>query len=250
MDYPKDYRAFLKAEGWEKLPPSDQSQGVARPESEKPVPEGAKLIDLVPPEDFKVGNMALREVIAQRRSRRRFTGDPLSLEELSFLLWSTQGVTKLHEAADGPVTMRVVPSGGCRHSFESYIVVNRVDGVAPGLYRYLPIEHKLVLIREEDGLARKVALACCGQAFIRQAAAVFIWTTIPYRMEWRYTVVAHKVIAIDAGHLCQNLYLAAESINAGTCAVGAYLQDKVDEIIGVDGENEFTIYIAPVGKVE
>ncbi len=77
----------------------------------------------------------------------------------------------------------------------------------------------------------------------------FIWTAIPYRMEWRYGLAAHKVIAIDAGHVCQNLYLACEAIVAGTCAVAAYDQDAVDHLIGVDGEEEFAIYLAPVGKV-
>jgi SagB-type dehydrogenase family enzyme len=77
-----------------------------------------------------------------------------------------------------------------------------------------------------------------------------MWTTIPYRAEWRYSVIAHKMIAMDAGHLCQNLYLASESIGAGTCAIGAYNQAKVDAILGVDGEDEFAIYIAPVGKIK
>jgi len=77
---------------------------------------------------------------------------------------------------------------------------------------------------------------------------VFIWTTIPYRMEWRYSVVSHKIIALDAGHVCQNLYLACESIGCGTCAIGAYDQEKMDRFLGVDGEEEFAIYAAPVGR--
>ena len=79
---------------------------------------------------------------------------------------------------------------------------------------------------------------------------VFIWTAIPYRTEWRYSMVAHKIIAMDAGHLCQNLYLASEAIGAGTCAVGAYNQSEMDTIVGVDGEDEFVIYVAPVGRTK
>jgi SagB-type dehydrogenase family enzyme len=84
---------------------------------------------------------------------------------------------------------------------------------------------------------------------LKRSAVVFLWTAIPYRTEWRYTIVAPKLIAQESGHICQNLYLACEAIGAGTCAVGAYDQKKMDELLGVDGEDEFTIYVAPVGKV-
>ena len=77
----------------------------------------------------------------------------------------------------------------------------------------------------------------------------FLWTAIPYRMEWRYDIAAHKVIAIDAGHVCQNLYIACEAIGAGTCAVAAYHQELMDSLLGVDGTEEFTLYLAAVGKV-
>jgi len=85
--------------------------------------------------------------------------------------------------------------------------------------------------------------------FVGKSAVAFIWTVIPYRTEWRYGAVAHKTIILDVGHLCQNLYLASETINAGTCAIGAYSQDKIDQLLGVDGTEEFTIYAAAVGKI-
>ena len=77
----------------------------------------------------------------------------------------------------------------------------------------------------------------------------FVWTAIPYRMEWRYGMAAHKVIAIDAGHVCQNLYLACEAVDAGTCAIAAYDQERMDRLLGVDGSEEFTVYLASVGKI-
>ena len=91
--------------------------------------------------------------------------------------------------------------------------------------------------------------ACLGQVFCANSAVVFIWTAIPYRSEWRYSIIAHKMIAIDSGHVCQNLYLACGSIRAGTCGIGAYNHTKVDALLGVDGEEEFTVYLAPVGRV-
>ena len=99
-------------------------------------------------------------------------------------------------------------------------------------------------------IGRKAASACLGQAFVVTAAVSFFWTAIPARMEWRYDRAAHKVIAIDAGHVCQNLYLACTALGAGTCAIAAYDQEDCDQLLGVDGEEEFTVYIAPVGKCE
>jgi len=247
---PRESRRFLKA-NWEgfgdKTNKSDQQKGVPRPAPEKPFAEDSVLVDLVASERFTVGNAPLRDVIGSRESRRKYSGKPLSLEELSFLLWATQGVRAVEPAADGVITRRTVPSGGCRHPFETYLCINRVEGIEPGLYRYLPMEHKLLVIEHGD-LSGRVAEGCCGQGFVGEGAVVFIWTVIPYRMEWRYTIRAHKTIALDAGHLCQNLYLAAEAIGCGTCAIGAYLQDKMDAILGLDGEDEFVIYAAPVGK--
>jgi SagB-type dehydrogenase family enzyme len=144
---------------------------------------------------------------------------------------------------------RTVPSGGARHPFETYLVIRRVEGLEPGLCRYLPLEHKLYFL---GPLAERQALldaAWDGRRMLEQSAVVFLWTALPYRTEWRYTIVAHKIIAQDSGHLCQNLYLACEAIGAGTCAVGAYTQAAVDALLGVDGEEEFVIYMAPVGTV-
>ncbi len=121
-------------------------------------------------------------------------------------------------------------------------------GLAPGLYRYLPFDHQLAQLASGDGLGKQAAAACLGQHFVADAAVTFFWTTLPERMEWRYDRAAHKVIAIDAGHVGQNLYLACEAIGAGTCAIAAYDQSACDNLLGVDGVDEFTIYVAPVGR--
>jgi SagB-type dehydrogenase family enzyme len=243
-------RAFLKADSWEAWTKdeTDQRAGVPVPPPQKPYPEAAQLIDLAAPEDLGLGQMPVVQAIKQRRSHRSYTQEPLTLEELSFLLWATQGIEQA-DTHQGRIvrTLRTVPSGGARHPFETYLLVRRVEGLVPGLYRYLPVEHKIYLVRDED-LTDEAHEATRGQ-FLRQSAVVFIWTVIPYRTEWRYTFLSPKIIAQDSGHLCQNLYLACEAIGAGTCAIGAYDQDKIDPILGVDGEEEFTVYVAPVGKV-
>jgi SagB-type dehydrogenase family enzyme len=244
----KTNREFLKSAWWDEWSAieTDQKKQVPPPTVQKPYPEDAILVDLVPATQLTVGRMPLIEAIEKRRSRRKFTSEALSLEELSFLLWATQGVSKIFR--EGEATLRTVPSGGARHPFETYLLVNRVDGLQPALYRYLPLDHTLVQESTDADLVEKVH-AASYQQYVEDCAVVFIWTVIPYRSEWRYAFISHKVIAMDAGHLCQNLYLASEAIGAGTCAVGAYDQDALDAILGVDGEDEFTIYMAPTGKI-
>ena len=145
--------------------------------------------------------------------------------------------------------LRTVPSAGCRHPLETYLAVLRVETLAPGIYRYLPLDHALVPERAPDHLKERITAAARGQRFAGEAAVTFIWTAIAARTEWRYAEASYKVIALDAGHVCQNLYLACEAIGAGTCAIAAYNQDLADDLIGVDGNEEFTVYLAPVGKV-
>ncbi len=223
-----------------------QSEGLRQPPVQKPVPSGKKIIPLPTQESWSIPPCDLQTAIANRESHRHFSSDVLSLGELAFLLWSTQGVRRvLHEAA----VLRTVPSAGCRHPFETYLAVLRVDGLENGIYRYLPLEHSLVFEKAVEKLAGHLTVATRGQSFTGQSAVTFLWTVIPERSEWRYAEASYKVIALDAGHVCQNLYLACEAIGAGTCAIAAYEQTLVDVLLGVDGNDEFCVYIAPVGKV-
>ncbi len=228
---------------------SDQMKGLPIPDIQKPYPESAKLIDLVPPEDFTVGQISLLDAINQRRSHRKYTDECLSLEELSFLLWSTQGVKKF--ARQGLITMRTVPSGGAMHPFETYLMINRVDGLEPGIYRYIAIGHKLYQLPiDSSNLVERINKISYEQTFVGNSAVVFIWSVRPYRTEWRYSDDSLKDILMSVGHICQNLYLACEAIGTGTCAIAAYRQKELDEFAGIDGEDEIAIYLAPVGKVQ
>lgn len=249
MEAMESYRQLLKSERWgewEKAE-TDQRRGVPAPPLEKPCPPDAPQLDLVPPDRLTLGTMPLIEAVRRRRSHRKFSDEPLSLEELSFLLWATQGVQEL--MMGGTMARRTVPSAGARHPLETYLAVHHVTGLEPGLYRYLPLEHQLCLVRRDATLVEQVNAGCRKQRYAGRCAVTFIWTALPYRAEWRYSFIAHKMIAMDAGHLCENLYLACEAIGAGTCAIGAYDQAPMDALVGVDGKDEFTIYVAPVGKV-
>lgn len=251
-DHMENYCKFLKSDRWDewKKIETDQRKGMPAPPPQKTYPKGARLTALVSPEDLTVGKMPLIEAIKRRRSRREFADESLTLEELSFLLWATQGVAKKENrdaSAHPHIVLRTVPSGGARHPFETYLLINRVKGLQPGLYRYLPLKNKLCFLYADAELTEKVHEACEGQ-YVKGSAVTFIWTAIPYRTEWRYSILSPKIIAQDSGHLCQNLYLACEAIGAGTCAIGAYNQEKMDRVLRVDGKEEFAIYAAPVGK--
>jgi SagB-type dehydrogenase family enzyme len=239
-------REYLKSDQWDlwdKLE-TDQKKRIPVPPPQLPCGRDASLVPLIAPAALRLGQMPLIEAIRERRSRRRYASEPLSLEELSFLLWATQGVQRVTPAG----TRRTVPSAGSRHPFETYLAVERVAGLPAGLYRYQPLDHALCALPAIRDQAQSLVDACWDQRFVAQAAVVFVWTVVPYRTEWRYATISHKVIAVDAGHVCQNLYLACESIGAGTCAIGAYDQQKIDALLGVDGEEEFVVYVAPVGK--
>ncbi|MCK7505324.1 MAG: SagB/ThcOx family dehydrogenase [Desulfobacterales bacterium] len=242
------YRLFLKDSIRKVIDFSqtDQNRGIAPPPIEKPYPKDAKRIDLPQYDQLKkVSGIDLKTAINNRKSRRSYSHQPLSMEELSFLLWATQGIK---QKLDDGHALRTVPSAGCRHALETYLCILNVQDLDQGIYRYLPLEHQLLFEFTEENLSKRMSQAVFGQSYPEVAAVTFIWTTIPYRMEWRYGIAAHKVIAIDVGHVCQNLYLACEAIGAGTCAMAAYDQEVIDELLRIDGQDEFTIYLASVGK--
>jgi len=242
-------REFLKDSIRQRIDFSQTAQAkrLPTPPLQKPCPPETKRITLPEGKEalLRLGDMSVGEAIATRESVRDYGAAPLTLEELAMLLWATQGV---REVLNPSCALRVVPSAGARHSFETYLAVSRVETLTAGLYRYLPFDGQLAQLTLDPHVGQQAAVACLGQGFVAAAAVTFFWTTLPARMEWRYDLAAHKAIAIDAGHVGQNLYLAAGSIGAGVCAIAAYDQEACDRLLGVDGDDEFTVYLAAVGK--
>lgn len=223
-----------------------QAQGAPQPPLELPYDATQRLIALPEPRAADPVAAPLIDLIERRVTVRRYTGQPLTLAELSYLLWCTQGVKPL-KMPDR--TLRNVPSAGARHPFETLLLVNRVEDLAPGLYRYVASLHSLVPLRaEEPGLAGRVARACGNQSHVEQAAVDFIWVAVPERATWRYGERGYRYLHLDAGHVCQNLYLAAWSIGCGTCAIGAYDDHALNGVLELDGETQFVIYMGSVGK--
>lgn len=234
--------------------PSDQQQGLPQPPMGKQCGSG-RAIPLT--RDFKdvIQNQDYANLLNSRISRRKYGNTPLTIDELSLLLWATQGVKEVIGKVR-KATMRTVPSAGARHPFETYLFINWVDGLEQGLYHYLAMEHMLEFIGPVENQTEEVSAAFGGQTFFGTAPVGFVWTVIPYRTEWRYTVNAQKYALIDVGHVCHSLYLACEAINCGACAIGAYDQAMADALLGLDSkpsfenENEFVIYAAAVGHID
>ena len=248
MDKVKQQREWLKSHFTEDDElESDQQLKLPHPLIQKTYDENSDKIDLPKVTESILTKTNILDIFNDRMSHRSYTSEYIKLSELSFLLWATQGVKEIK--GNNFVTLRPVPSAGARHPFETYIAVNRVEGLKSGVYRYLPLTHQLLFMFEDKNLEEKISDVALGQDFAGKSAVTFIWSVIPYRSEWRYAVVAHKPILIDAGHVCQNLYLACEAISCGTCAIAAYDQKKFDEFLNLDGEEEFVIYLAPVGKI-
>jgi SagB-type dehydrogenase family enzyme len=238
-------KEFMEKTQYRYLDMSDQSMGYPQPELEKGVEDTDRVIDLSLPKSIEIEDTGLRKAIEKRTSIRNYSSEPLSIEELSYLLWCTQGVK---EVVRDVVTFRTVPSAGARHALETYILVNNVEGLEKGLYRFLPIEHKLVEVDMSKDIADRVKQGCLDQTFVKTSAVTFIWTAVAYRMAWRYGQRGYRYLHLDAGHTCQNLYLSAASVGCGVCAIAAFLDEEINPVIGVDGENEFVIYVATVGK--
>ncbi|MBG0788513.1 MAG: SagB/ThcOx family dehydrogenase [Anaerolineaceae bacterium] len=237
---------FVEETKYANLNEPAQQQGKPQPSYEIPLEEGKPVIDLPKPVEIDLGSYDLRKAIEERRSLRRYSEESLSLEELSYVLWLTQGVKSIDEKRH--VTWRTVPSAGCRHPFETYLSINRVEGLEPGLYRYLAIEHKLVALRLDEKVNEEITEASLKQRHVATSAVTFLWAAVPERTVWRYSERSYRYLYLDAGHVCQNLYLAAESINCGICAIAAFDDDEADAILGLNPPEMFVIYMASLGK--
>ncbi len=238
-------KEFMEKTKFEHMDETDQMKELPQPSLESPFDETLKIIGLPDPKTVKVKQVALRKAIENRESTRSYSNEPLSLEELSFLLWCTQGVKDVMPSA---ATFRTVPSAGARHAFETYLLINNVEGLQPGLYRFLALEHKLAVISTAEDITDQILEACMNQSFVLTGAVTFIWTAVTERMKWRYGERGYRYLHLDAGHVCQNLYLSAEAVGCGVCAIAAFFDDIINSALGIDGAAQFVIYLAALGK--
>ena len=203
---------------------------------------GKKRICLPKPKDFS--NLSLFECLKKRKSIRNFSDKPLTLEQLSNLLWASTGIQR----KENGYYFRTAPSAGALYPIETYVVINNVKDLTNGVYHYSIEEHSLEEIKIGD-YGIKAANAALGQVMCKKAAVVFIWTAIFQRSKWKYGQRAYRYIYLDLGHIAENLAIAATCMELGSCQIGALFDDEVNEIVDVDGKNESTIYMSVVGKI-
>ncbi|MGM9946864.1 SagB/ThcOx family dehydrogenase [Floccifex sp.] len=225
---------------------SDQQMKLPQPPLVK-APMRDQSIDLPMNFDELNINNDFMDVINKRQSHRIYTDENISLLQLSYLLWATQGIKSIR--GKSYATLRTVPSGGARHGFETYLLIRKVDGLKPGKYHYLPMGHKLEYLGEVENIQEVINDSLCKQPWTKKASVVFYWSIVCYRNEWRYGINAHRPLTIDAGHVGQNLYLACTALGLGTCAIAAYDNTICDPMFELDGNEEFVMYTSPVGTI-
>ncbi|MGD2104496.1 MAG: SagB/ThcOx family dehydrogenase [Anaerolineae bacterium] len=208
-----------------------------RPSTYKTYPD-ADRIPLPDPGGFR--RMTVEDGIQTRRSVRDYSEEPLSLAALSGLLHAAQGITEERRK------FRAAPSAGALYPIEPYVVVQRIEALHPGIYHYAVEAHELEVLQLGD-FRDRVTRAGLYQAFLGQAAACFVLSAVFQRSRWKYRKRAYRYVLLETGHIAQNLYLAATSMGLGACAVGAFYDDQVNRLLGLDGQEEAALYIISVG---
>jgi len=186
--------------------------------------------------------MSLDEAFRRRRSVRDFRAEPISLGQLSYLLWASTGIQRV----EGGYEFRTAPSAGALYPIETYVVANDVRKLEAGVYHYSVRAHKLEQL-ELGEFRRQIAAAALGQEMCASAAVVLVWSAVFERCKWKYGQRAYRYIYLDAGHIAENLALAAVSLGLGSCEIGALFDDEVNALVGIDGEEESVIAMAVIG---
>ena len=209
-----------------------------------PRPDGYRTYADAPrvtlPDPYAVPDVSLAEAIQARRSVRDYASRSLSMEELSTLLHAAQGITQPRTG------FRAAPSAGALYPLETYTVVHDVAGLEAGLYHYAVHEHRLELLQPGD-LRPAVTRAGLWQPFLGQAGVCLILAAVFQRTRWRYRERTYRYVMLEAGHVAQNIYLAATAIGLGACAVGAFDDNDLNDLLGLDGRQEAAVYLISVG---
>ncbi len=189
------------------------------------------------------GGLPLWKAMATRRSIRDFSLVPLELAQLSQLLWAAQGITAEHFG----YRFRTAPSAGALYPVETYVVVNRVRDIPPGVYHYAVEQHALEELKTGD-FGQEIARAALDQKIACDASVVFVWTALFKRCTWKYRQRGYRYVYLDAGHIAQNVALAAVGLGLGSCQIGAIYDQEVNDLLGVDGTTESAIYLTVIGR--
>ncbi|MBD3228282.1 MAG: SagB/ThcOx family dehydrogenase [Candidatus Lokiarchaeota archaeon] len=198
-----------------------------------------KLPDPKLDKDIKFWNIIIR-----RASRRNINDKPISIMQLSQLLFGITGITREYSQ----FAFRTIPSAGGLYPIETYISVNNIENLKQGIYHYNIKEHAIELLKTGN-FREKVAAGCLNQNIAAKASVDFLWTAIVERTKWKYKQRGYRYIYLDAGHIGQNFYLVAEALGLGACSIGAIYDDELNELLDLDGVKETVIYVGVVGNI-
>jgi len=194
------------------------------------------------PRSWSLDEERLPPLLQNRRSLRKYRAEPLSLEQLAFMLWASQGITGQADS----YLFRTTPSAGALYPVETYISVHSIEGLDAGLYHF-DVEHFSLDRLTTNDQAEAVASACLDQKFMARAAVVFLWTGVFRRAMSKYGDRGMRYILLDAGHICQTVMIAAEAVGCGGCPIGAFFDSELNHLLQIDGEEESILYAASVG---
>ncbi|MGM0482548.1 MAG: SagB/ThcOx family dehydrogenase [Patescibacteria group bacterium] len=199
--------------------------------------ENDKKIEL--PEDLVKEENSLEEVISKRRSVRNYDEEALEIRDLSQILWAAQGLT------DSDLGLRATPSAGALYPLSVYVAVENVIGLKEGIYRYSVEDHSLNLMKE-GGFGDRLHESAMGQSAVKDSSFVIIISADYDITRRKYKERAERYVHMEAGHAGQNIYLQTTALDLGTVAIGAFDDNEVSEVLGL--EKETPLYLFPVGK--
>ncbi len=202
--------------------------------------QDGKRVELSKPEC--TGGTPLYHAIASRRSIRNFSQEALAESTVSQILWASQGITRRR----GNRSFRASPSAGALYPIDTWLSIKNVDGIEPGLYGYLPEEHALMQ-RKSGDFSNPLCDAALSQGMVKDVPVVFIWSAAFSRCTGKYGDRGYRYVHLDAGHIAHAVALACSGMGLGTCQIGAFYDDEVNAILGLDGEKEAVVYMTAVG---
>lgn len=210
-----------------------------KPKTYKEYPN-SKKIELTKLDQIKL--LPLDEAIKSRKSIRNYSKKPISLEKVAYLLWSSTGIQRIQRGYE----FRNTPSAGALYPIETYLFSKNTKDLKTGLYHYNIKENMLEELYLED-VSNSLSKACLGQNMLMSASITLIWSAVFERTKWKYKQRAYRYIYLDCGHISQALALSATALGLGSCQIGAFYDDEVNKILGVDGEKESAILLSTVG---
>jgi SagB-type dehydrogenase family enzyme len=236
---------FLEKTRYPDFSTVDMILRVPEPENEIPVLDGAKVILLPNPKRMKITDVSVRKALEQWEPEAFFSRSSITLEELSFLLWSMQGYRKI-KGRD--LKIRNVPSSGLRYPIETYFVAGEVDELETGLYRYQPHSHQAVVERVDSTLPFAMGTASMNFKLITRAAVTFLWVGIPYRSTWALGNRGFRSVLIEVGHICQALIMASSCIGCRVHPIDLFHDQMMIQLANLNPETQWPLYVGAVGK--